>query len=309
MAEDLRVGGWVSLTSVDDLPDDYVYWLDRGLTVPISPGREAGRDRSLAPATSALVLRRDFSGGAVPDAFRVRQHRAYAVPVKAITIAAAVLAVPAVLYGASTPDDEVALPALPPFVAATAAPSPPERTAKPAVSNADGRAQAQQAALPPRTADPTREPVARPVVPSPTPPVRPPARPQPQPVRVVREAEASGNIRHGSVGPRRLDRASNGAVMGWIGNGRRNTLEFTGLTVPTAGTYQVTVHYVTAEWRRAGVVVNGRDVLLVDFPSTGGWDNVGQVTIRVRLAAGANTLEFGNPHYWAPDLDRLVITR
>jgi hypothetical protein len=306
MAEDLRVGGWVSLTSVDDLPDDYVYWLDRGLTVPVSPGRET----SLTPATSTLVLRRDFSGGSVPDAFRVRQHRAYAVPVKAITIAAAVLAVPAVLHGASTTDDDLALPVLPPFVASTEAPGQPELTEEPAVSNPEGRAQAQQVALPPRAVDPTRDPVARPVTPpSTTPPVRPPARPEPQPVRVVREAEASGNVRNGSVGTRRLDSASSGAVVGWIGNGRRNTLEFTGLTVPTAGTYQVTVHYVTAEWRRAGLVVNGRDVLLVDFPSTGNWENVGQVTIQVKLAAGTNTLEFGNPHYWAPDLDRLVITR
>ncbi|MCW6008070.1 hypothetical protein K1W54_26520 [Micromonospora sp. CPCC 205371] len=304
MAEDLRVGGWVSLTSVDDLPDDYVYWLDRGLTVPVSPGRET----SLAPAASTLVLRRDFSGGSVPDAFRVRQHRAYAVPVKAITIAAAVLAVPAVLYGASTSDGEVALPVLPPFVAATGAPSQTEEPTTP--DAAELRGQAQQVALPPRSVDPTRDPVTRPVAPpSPTPPVRPPARPEPQPVRVVREAEASGNVRHGSVGTRRLETASSGAVVGWIGNGRRNTLEFTGLTVPTAGTYQVTVHYVTAEWRRAGLVVNGRDVLLLDFPSTGNWENVGQVTVQVRLDAGTNTLEFGNPHYWAPDLDRLVITR
>ncbi|GLH98778.1 carbohydrate-binding protein [Phytohabitans aurantiacus] len=304
MAEDLRVGGWVSLTSVDDLPDDYVYWLDRGLTVPVSPGRET----SLAPATGTLVLRRDFSGGSVPDAFQVRQHRAYAVPVKAITIAAAVLAVPAVLYGASTSEDEVALPVLPPFVATTGAPSQTEESASPDAANIRG--QAQQVALPPRSVDPTRDPVSHPVAPpSTSPPVRPPARPEPQPVRVVREAEATGNVRNGSVGTRRLDTASSGAVVGWIGNGRRNTLEFTGLSVPTAGKYQVTVHYVTAEWRRAGLVVNGRDVLLVDFPSTGNWESVGQVTIQVNLAAGVNTLEFGNPHYWAPDLDRLVITR
>lgn len=306
MAEDLRVGGWVSLTSVDDLPDDYVYWLDRGLTVPVSPGRET----SLAPAPAGLVLRRDFTGGAVPDACQVRQHRAYAVPVKAITIAAAVLAVPAVLYGASTSDQEVALPLLPPFVAATQTPGEPEQTAVPAVSDQEGRGQAQQVALPPRSVGPSTSPVARPVrPPSTTPPVRPPARPEPQPVRVVREAEASGNIRNGSVTPRRLGAASSGAVMGWIGNGRHNTLRFTGISVPAAGTYHVTVHYVSAEWRRAGLVVNGRDVLLLDFPSTGNWENIGQVTIQVRLVAGANTLEFGNPHYWAPDLDRLVVTR
>ncbi|MEJ3746804.1 hypothetical protein WEI85_26405 [Actinomycetes bacterium KLBMP 9797] len=311
MARDVRVAGWVALTSVDDVPDDYVYWLDDSLALPITPGHDRPHDdRDIAPvrhkAPSRALVSREWSSGAVPEAFRVRIHRGHAVPLRAIGLAAVALAVPAMIYGASASPEPTALP-VPPRSYVTLAPVPEESTViAPVVAVADPQRAAEPAVDDP--APPPTTGVARPANPPAKPPVIPPqAPPAAAPVRVAREAEAAGNIDRGSVAPRRL--ASGGTVMGWIGHGRRNTLAVTGLRVPADGRYRVTVHYATAERRQASVRVNSGTWLVVDFPSTGGWDSIGTVTVDVPLAAGDNTLEFGNAHYWAPDLDRVVVTR
>jgi hypothetical protein len=46
------------------------------------------------------------------------------------------------------------------------------------------------------------------------------------------------------------------------------------------------------------------------FAGTGGLTRVGSVAFAVDLRAGANTIEFGNVvNTWAPDLDRITISR
>ncbi len=46
----------------------------------------------------------------------------------------------------------------------------------------------------------------------------------------------------------------------------------------------------------------------MNTPSTGGFDTIGSVTVTVTLAAGANTIRFGNTSGWAPDFDRIVVS-
>jgi hypothetical protein len=121
------------------------------------------------------------------------------------------------------------------------------------------------------------------------------------------EAEAPGNRLGGRAAPRELAGASGGKVVGWVGEGRDNTLAFTGVTVATAGRHQVTIYYASQERRAAAVEVNGAFAALVDFPSTGGWDEVGSTTVTLTLRAGANTIQFGNRYAWAPDFDRLLL--
>jgi hypothetical protein len=103
--------------------------------------------------------------------------------------------------------------------------------------------------------------------------------------------------------------ASGGAVVTRIGDGSANLVRFTGVTVPTADTYTVTFHYVSDERQRASVTVNGQKEATVNFPGTGNWSTVGTASVRLGLAAGPNTIEFGNRTASAPDLDRIVITR
>jgi hypothetical protein len=37
------------------------------------------------------------------------------------------------------------------------------------------------------------------------------------------------------------------------------------------------------------------------------WDTAQHVTVPVRLKAGANTVKFGNPGDYAPDIDRITV--
>lgn len=162
----------------------------------------------------------------------------------------------------------------------------------------------------------SEEPVAPPTPPSPAGeeavPPRVTASPSPSPTPAAPtsyEAEARGNRLSGRTAPRDLAGASGGSVVGWVGEGRDNTLTFTRVTAATAGTHRVTIHYVSQERRAAAVEVNGSFAAVVDFPPTGGWDKVGSTTITLTLRVGPNEIQFGNRWDWAPDFDRLVLPR
>ena len=81
------------------------------------------------------------------------------------------------------------------------------------------------------------------------------------------------------------------------------------MSVPAAGTYQVTIAYLdgSATGRQADVSVNGGTAQLVQFTPTGSFSTVGTMTIPLTLTAGDNTIEFGNPSAYAPDFDRIIV--
>ena len=122
------------------------------------------------------------------------------------------------------------------------------------------------------------------------------------------EAESSGNTLAGQAGVRSSSGASGGALVGYVGGGTANYLQFNNVQGGTAGAHQVTVFYTSGENRSTTVSVNGGTAVSVSTPSTGGWDTVGSVTVSLQLNAGANTIRFGNPSGWAPDFDRIVVT-
>ncbi|WP_212830719.1 carbohydrate-binding protein [Catellatospora sp. TT07R-123] len=122
------------------------------------------------------------------------------------------------------------------------------------------------------------------------------------------EAEASGNTRGGQAAVRSLSTASGGAVVGYVGNGTANYLQFNNVNAATAGSRTVTVYYASGENRSVTLSVNGGSPVSVSTPSTGGWNTVGSVSVTLNLAAGANTIRFANPTGWAPDLDRITVS-
>lgn len=81
------------------------------------------------------------------------------------------------------------------------------------------------------------------------------------------------------------------------------------MSVPSAGTYQVTIAYLdgSATGRQADVSVNGGPAQLVQFTPTGSFSTVGTLTIPLALTAGSNTIEFSNPSAYAPDFDRIIV--
>jgi DUF1680 family protein len=120
------------------------------------------------------------------------------------------------------------------------------------------------------------------------------------------EAEAGGNTFGGQAAARSSSGASGGALVGYVGNGTANYLQFNNIT-GTAGPRTVTIFYAAGESRSLTASANGGAATTVNTPSTGGWDTVGSVTTTLTLVAGTNTIRLGNPTGWAPDIDRIVV--
>lgn len=179
------------------------------------------------------------------------------------------------------------------------------------------------------TPDPTRTPDPpaprpTPASPSPRPAVPDPVGSAPDPSPTAPEApgpptvplvptiylsiEAEDAEWYGTAAARELAGASGGTVVTGLGGGTANMVRFTNVTVPAAGTYTVTLHYVADHQMVGSLVVNGERQMLV-FPASGQMPGtIGTQSVRLSLTDGVNTIEFGRWHLPVPDLDRIVIT-
>jgi Carbohydrate binding module (family 35) len=121
------------------------------------------------------------------------------------------------------------------------------------------------------------------------------------------EAEAAANTLAGGAVAQACTTCSGGAKVGFVGDG--GTLTFNSVTVPSAGTYNVTIAYCdgSAAGRQATVSVNGGTAQTLSFTPTGSFSAVGTMTVPLVLQAGANTIELANPAAFAPDFDRLIV--
>ncbi len=128
------------------------------------------------------------------------------------------------------------------------------------------------------------------------------------PVGTSYEAEAGGNTLGGQAAVRSSAGASGGALVGYVGNGTANYLQFNNVQAAAAGSRRVTVYYASGANRSMTIGVNGGTATTVSTPSTGGWNTIGSITVTLTLAAGTNTVRFGNPTGWAPDFDRIVVS-
>jgi hypothetical protein len=118
--------------------------------------------------------------------------------------------------------------------------------------------------------------------------------------------EAEAATLGGQAAVRSSSGASGGALVGYVGGGTANFVQF-GVSA-TAGAHPVTIFYASGEARSLTVSVNGGPATSVSTPGTGGWDTVGSVSVTLNLVAGANTIRIGNPAGWAPDIDRIVVS-
>lgn len=132
-------------------------------------------------------------------------------------------------------------------------------------------------------------------------------------------AAATQNTLAGTAVVQSNQYAYNGSDVGYIGNGSGNTLTFTGVQAPSAGTYRVMVSY--ADDDRSGTGNYNTNLIdrafTVSTPAgtnetvyarnTYGWDQFDTVEATVRLNAGSNTITFGNPSYYAPNIDKITV--
>ncbi|CAN7429278.1 ricin-type beta-trefoil lectin domain protein [Pseudoduganella sp. LjRoot289] len=124
----------------------------------------------------------------------------------------------------------------------------------------------------------------------------------------VYEAEASANTLGGNAARVACAKCSNTSKVARVGNGA--TLVIKNVKAATAGLKLANIVYSNGEShaRRASLQVNGQTPTVVSFPSTGGRDKIGSVSVMLSLAKGtANTITFSNASGQAPDFDAVVI--
>jgi endoglucanase len=89
--------------------------------------------------------------------------------------------------------------------------------------------------------------------------------------------------------------------------GRGGTVTFA-VSVPAAGAYRITVAYCADHARFTTVTVNGVAKTGLTLGDSGGFDTPGTRTFKAYLHRGTNTVAFGNPTDWAPDLDAITVS-
>lgn len=96
------------------------------------------------------------------------------------------------------------------------------------------------------------------------------------------------------------------ASVGNLGGAAQNAVTFENVTVPTAGTYQMEVDYMTQGPRSFFVSVNAgaaKELALNGYS----FGTPTSTVVQVQLNAGTNQIEFNNPSGAAPNLDSIII--
>ncbi|PNY79678.1 hypothetical protein CVO96_17085 [Deinococcus koreensis] len=153
------------------------------------------------------------------------------------------------------------------------------------------------------TQSPATPPLARPPAAAPAPaPVRPvaaPPAPRQTPTPAIRpagflgrfEAEQAVIYRADLI---RSDRASGGRYVEHI-NEADSQVTFPTVRAPRTGSYTLRIRYANGSQRNATqpLWINGVNVMTVQYPPTGSWDQFATINVPVSLKMGTNTLKFG----------------
>jgi len=136
---------------------------------------------------------------------------------------------------------------------------------------------------------------------------------------VTYAAAAPGNVLSGMAAVELNRYAYGGQCVGGIGHGAASTLTFTGIRAPWAGTYRVILSYASNDRAESGnynvnlidpgftVTTSAGTRLTTHARNTYSWNQFNTVGLTVQLAAGENTIMFGNPLGRAPDIDKIIV--
>lgn len=121
------------------------------------------------------------------------------------------------------------------------------------------------------------------------------------------EAESSTNTIGGGASVYSCSLCSGGAKVGYLGG--TGYVTFPDITVPSAGTYLMTVAYVDGDSSRTGIATVNGTPLELPLPGTNNndWGTPQTTVVPVTLNAGTNTIQFGNPNGYVWDLDKIVL--
>lgn len=95
-----------------------------------------------------------------------------------------------------------------------------------------------------------------------------------------------------------------------IGNGSENSVSFT-VEVSESGVYELNVYYISGNDRRFLISINGDEEnrIRTKALNSGDWVSVDKETLYVALAAGSNVIKFYNDTAYAPNLDRISVSK
>ncbi|MEX0274809.1 MAG: T9SS type A sorting domain-containing protein, partial [Flavobacteriaceae bacterium] len=119
--------------------------------------------------------------------------------------------------------------------------------------------------------------------------------------------EAEDATLSGTAQTASCSQASNGQMVKQLANGSGNAVEFSGIDIPTTGTYDLVFSYYAATARNLSYQLNGGTTQTISVPSTGDWcyqgGSPGDHTISIGLTGGLNTIKV----FDAGLLDRIQI--
>jgi hypothetical protein len=100
---------------------------------------------------------------------------------------------------------------------------------------------------------------------------------------------------------------SRGMKVGYLGNNDSNFIEFHNIYANSAGTYHVTLYYISGEDRSATVSVNGVVDTTLTGLNSGSYTKLDSVTFPVTLNSGKNVIKFSYASAYMPDFDKIMV--
>jgi hypothetical protein len=100
---------------------------------------------------------------------------------------------------------------------------------------------------------------------------------------------------------------SGGEKVGGLALGPNNTVTFNNVSVRRTGVYQMQIDSMTQGPRSLVYRVNGGPLTTLNVGG-GSFFLPSSITVPVALNAGINSIQFGNPTSYPPDMDRIVIS-
>jgi alpha-galactosidase len=119
--------------------------------------------------------------------------------------------------------------------------------------------------------------------------------------------EAESAILGGSAVIADCPACSGGEKVGGLGLGAQNNVTFNNVYAPRAGVYLMQIDSMTQGLRSYLYTVNGGPYQTLNAGG-GSFFLPASTTVPVRLEKGLNTIQFGSPVSYPPDLDRIVIS-